>query len=293
MEEQRMDPIGFIGIGAMGSSIASRLVPGHELLVNDRNPSAADELVGAGARFATPEEIAKECRTIFLCLPGPAQVTDLLLGAAGLAQSMAAGTIVIDTTTGTPTTDAEIVAELDGRGVTYVDSPIAGGVRRAREGTATLMVGADPEVFAGIEGLLHEVTTEVVNVGPVGAGHAMKLVNNLLNACNRFAALEAIRLGVASGMKQEVVVDLINRGSGRNYATEYTFPQLLSGDSYKPQGFTLELMLKDVRLAVELADAIGHKTPVGDLAQQLTQHAIDRFGGHADQSQMMAEWYAP
>jgi 3-hydroxyisobutyrate dehydrogenase-like beta-hydroxyacid dehydrogenase len=286
-----MDPIGFIGVGAMGSSIASRLVPGHDLMVNDRNPAAADELVGQGARYATPEEIAEQCRAIFLCLPGPAQVQELLLGPKGLARSLVRGTTVIDTTTGSPTVDAEIVADLGGRGVTYVDSPIAGGVRRAREGTATLMVGADPEVFAGIEELLREVTTEAVNVGPVGAGHAMKLVNNLLNACNRFAALEAIRLGVASGMKQEVVVDLINRGSGRNYATEYTFPQLLSGETYKLQGFTLELMLMDVRLATELADAIGHETPVGDLAQQLTQQAIDRFGPKADQSQMMAEWY--
>jgi 3-hydroxyisobutyrate dehydrogenase len=286
-----MDTIGFIGVGAMGSSIASRLVAGHELLVHDRNPSAADEMVSMGARFATLDDIASKCRTIFLCLPGPAQVKDLLLGAGGLAQSLTRGTTVIDTTTSTPTTDAEVVAQLELHGVTYVDSPIAGGVSRAREGTALLMVGADPKVYAGIEGLLHEVTSEAVNVGPVGAGHAMKLANNLLNACNRFAALEVIRLGVASGVKQEVVVDIINRGSGRNYATEHTFPKLLSSDPYKPQGFTLGLMLKDVRLATDLADALDHETPVGDLAEQLTQRAIERFGPNADQSQMMAEWY--
>lgn len=216
---------------------------------------------------------------------------DLLLGPKGLAFGLTAGTIIIDTTTGTPASDAELVATLSERQVTYVDSPIAGGVRRAREGTATLMVGADPDVFAGIQDLLHEVTTEVVNVGPVGSGHAMKLVNNLLNACNRFAALETIRLGVAAGMRQEVVVDVINRSSGRNYATEYTFPQLLSGDAYKPQGFTLQLMLKDVRLANELAEALGHSTPIGNLVQEFTQQAIERFGPTADQSRMMAEWY--
>ncbi|UUU27838.1 NAD-binding protein [Streptomyces sp. DSM 40750] len=135
------------------------------------------------------------------------------------------------------------------------------------------------------------MTTEVVHVGPVGSGHAMKLVNNLLNACNRFAALETIRLGVAAGMRQEVVVDVINKSSGRNYATEYTFPQLLSGDAYKPQGFTLQLMLKDIRLANELAEALDHSTPIGNLVQEFTQQAIERFGPTADQSQMMAEWY--
>ena len=286
-----MDAIGFIGVGAMGSSIASRLVSGRELLVSDRNPAAATELVEQGARFATVEEIAEKCRTIFLCLPGPAQVKDLLFGSEGLAPRLASGTVIIDTTSSTPETDREVVAKLGEHGVTYVDSPIAGGVRRAREGTATLMVGAEPEVFAQVEGLLHEVTPEVINVGPVGSGHAMKLVNNLLNACNRFAALETIRLGVAAGIKQDVVVDVINKSSGRNYTTETTYPLLLSGDTYKPQGFTLELMLKDVRLATELADALGHETPIGSLVEGLTQRAIERFGPTADQSQMMAEWY--
>jgi 3-hydroxyisobutyrate dehydrogenase-like beta-hydroxyacid dehydrogenase len=286
------DVIGFIGVGAMGSSVASRLVRGHEVLVNDRNPDAAAELVAAGARFAAPAEIAASCRTVFLCLPGPPQVRDLLLGADGLAQSLEPGSVVIDITTGTPIADAEIVSVLAERGVDYVDSPIAGGVRRAREGTAALMVGAEPDVFARIEPLLREITSEVVRVGPVGAGHAMKLVNNLLNACNRFAALETIRLGVAAGMDQDVVVDVINRSSGRNYATEYTFPQLLSGDSWKPQGFTLQLMLKDIRLATELGDSLGHETPIGDLAEMFTELAIERFGPGSDQSQMMAEWYA-
>jgi 3-hydroxyisobutyrate dehydrogenase-like beta-hydroxyacid dehydrogenase len=289
-----MDAIGFIGVGAMGSSIASRLVSGHELLVNDRNPAAATELVNQGARFATTDEIAEKCRTIFLCLPGPPQVKELLFGSDGsdgLASRLASGTVIIDTTSSTPEADREIVEKLGEHGVTYIDSPIAGGVRRAREGTAILMVGAEPDVFAQVQDLLHEVTSEAINVGPVGSGHAMKLVNNLLNACNRFAALETVRLGVAAGIEQDVVVDVINKASGRNYTTENTYPQLLSGDTYKPQGFTLDLMLKDVRLATELAESLGHETPVGSLVQGLTQDAIDRFGPKADQSQMMAEWY--
>lgn len=275
----------------MGSSIASRLL-GHELLVNDRNPDTAAALVGAGARFVTLEEIAASCQTIFLCLPGPPQVDDLLFGSDGLAEKLTEGTIVIDITTGTPIADAEVASILDGHGVTYVDCPIAGGVRRAREGTALLMVGADQEVFARIEGVLGEITSDVVHCGPLGAGHAMKLVNNLLNSCNRFAALETIRLGVAAGIPQGVVVEVINKGSARNYTTENTYPQLLAGDKWKPQGFAIDLMLKDVRLANELATSLGHETPVGTLAQELTRQAIDRFGPKADQSQMMAEWYA-
>jgi 3-hydroxyisobutyrate dehydrogenase len=275
----------------MGSAIASRLVDSYELFVSDKNPAAAEELVQRGATFASTDEIAAACRVVFLCLPGPADVSGLLAGSAGLASRLSPRSIVIDTTTSTPATDAEIVAALRERGAEFADAPIGGGVRRAREGTAVLMVGAAPEVFAKIKDLLLAVTQDVIHVGPVGTGHAMKLVNNLLNACNRFAALETVRLGQVAGLSQDVVIDVLNKSSGRNYATEYTFPQLLSGDSYRPQGFTLELMRKDIRLANELAASLGHRTPIGTMVQTFTEEAIARFGGDADQSQMMAEWY--
>ena len=286
-----MEPIGFIGVGAMGSSIASRLVGSHTLLVTDKNPAAADDLVAQGAKFATVEEIADACHIVFLCLPGPTNVTELILGSTGLANRLAPGSIVIDTTTSIPTVDAKVEAALRERGVDYVDSPIAGGVRRAQEGTATLMVGAAPEVFARIESLLTTITSQIVHVGPLGAGHAMKLVNNLLNACNRFAALETIRLGELAGIRRDVIIDVLNKSSGRNYATEYTFPQLLSGDNYKLQGFTLALMLKDIHLANEMAESKGHRTPIGSLVESFIQQAIERFGPDADQSEMMAKWY--
>jgi 3-hydroxyisobutyrate dehydrogenase len=283
--------VGFIGVGAMGSAIASRLVGAHELYVNDRNPKAAEDLVRDGATFVPAQEIAKQCSRIFLSLPGPRNVTELLLGPDGIAQHFAPGTVVIDTTTGTPTADTEIVAALAERQVDFVDAPIGGGVRRAREGTATLMVGGSDEAFAKARDLLLAVTPDVYHVGPVGAGHAMKLVNNLLNSCNRFAALEAVRLGQACGIDQDTVVEVLNKSTGRNYATEYTFPQLLSGDTYKLQGFTLELMRKDVHLANELAESVEHDTPIGHLVEKFTEEAIGRFGPDADQSQLMAEWY--
>jgi len=286
-----MGPVGFIGVGAMGSAIASRLVDSYELYVSDKNPAAARELVKRGATFASTDSVAAGCRLVFLCLPGPVDVTGLLLGTAGLASRLAPGSIVIDTTTSTPTMDAEIVAALRERAVEFVDAPIGGGVRRAREGTAVLMVGAAPEVFAKIKDLLLAITQDVIHVGPVGTGHAMKLVNNLLNACNRFAALETVQLGQVAGLNQDVIIDVLNKSSGRNYATEYTFPQLLSGESYRPQGFTLELMRKDIRLANELAASLGHRTPIGNMIQTFAEEAIARFGGDADQSQMMAEWY--
>lgn len=286
-----MKSVGFIGVGAMGSAIASRLVGPYDLLVNDRNPHAAAELVENGATFASLDEIADRCSVVFLCLPGPQQVAELLKGPDGLASRLSPGTVVIDSSTSSPTLDAELDASLAQRGIGFVDSPIGGGVRRARAGTAALMVGAGQETFDRVKDLLLAVTADVFHVGPVGTGHAMKLVNNLLNNCNRFTALEAIRLGQAAGLEQNVIVEVLNKSSGRNYATEVTFPQLLSGETYLPQGFTIDLQLKDLQLATNLAQSLGHPTPIGDLVQAFTQQAIERFGAKADQSQMMAEWY--
>lgn len=286
-----MGPIGFIGVGAMGSAIASRLVEPYDLLITDRNPQAGSDLVERGARFVTAEEIARECAIIVLSLPGPPEVSELLMGDGGIAKSLQRGAVLIDTTTSSPVTDWDLRDALADRGIDFVDSPISGGVSRASAGTATLMVGADPEVFDRVAPVLRSVTADVFRVGPVGAGHAMKLINQLLNAANRFAAVEAVRIGEAAGLERDTIIEVINKSSGRNYTTENTYPQLLSGDGYRPQGFTVRLMDKDVRLAVELAHSVKLDVPLGDQIRNLTRSAVDRFGPNADQSQMMAEWY--
>ena len=290
------EAVGFIGVGAMGSAIASRLVDSYELHVNDRNPAVAERLVERGATFSSLEEIGSRCRIVFLSLPRPSDVQELLVGEGGLADKLQPGAVVIDTTTGTPTTDAAIVKELSARQIDFCDAPIGGGVSRAEAGTAALMVGAADEVFERIKPLLHAVTEDVIHVGPVGAGHTAKLVNNLLNSCNRFAAMEAIRLGEVAGISREVIVDVTNRGSARNYATENTYPNMLMGGTpeqpYKLQNFTLQLLEKDLRLANQLAEELHHDTPIGHLVQQFVDDAVERFGPDADQSQMMAEWYA-
>src|SRR5690349_15331272 len=131
------DKIGFIGVGAMGSAIASRLVGDYDLWVSDRNPEAAADLVRQGATFATAAEAGDGATFVFLCLPGPKQVEELMLGTDPLAAILPAGSVLIDTSTSTPVTDEKVVAALQDRDVQFIDSPIGGGVRRAREGTAT------------------------------------------------------------------------------------------------------------------------------------------------------------
>lgn len=285
-----VDKVGFIGVGAMGSAIASRLVGSTALLVNDLHPGAADDLVEAGAKFAGVDEIATSCAYVFLSLPGPRSVLDLLFGDGALAEKLPEGAVVIDTTSSTPATDEEIVRKLSPRGVLFVDSPIAGGVRRARRGDATLMVGASAEAFEAVSHLLRAVTSEVCHVGPVGAGHAMKLANNLLNACHRFAALQCVRLATQAGIDEKTAITVLNKGSGRSYVTEYTYPEIVH--KHQLQGFTLELMRKDVRLANKLAAEYGHDTEIGRLVEGYLNEAVDRFGPGADQTELMLGWYA-
>lgn len=282
--------VGFVGIGAMGSGIASRLVDSCELLVNDLNPDLAGPLVERGATFVPIEEIAT-CGVVFLSLPGPKNVLGLLLGEGGLAGKMSSGSIIIDTTSSTPIVDEGLVKQLAEFGIAYVDAPIAGGVRRAYTGDATLMVGASDEDFVRVAPLLAIVTRNVYHVGPVGAGHAAKLVNNLLNACNRFAAIETIGLAERFGIRQDLMVEVLNASSGRSYVTDYTYPEIV-GKNLK-QGFTVELMRKDVQLANELAEHVGLDLRVGALISSLMDEAVDRIGGSADQTDLMQGWFPP
>ncbi|OZE28891.1 NAD(P)-dependent oxidoreductase [Rhodococcus sp. 05-2254-6] len=282
--------IGFVGIGAMGSAIASRLVDTNTLLVNDLNPALALPLEERGARFAPLDEIAT-CDVVFLSLPGPDNVLKLLLGDGGLAEKMGPGSLVIDTTSSTPIVDEGLVRDLAVKSISYIDAPIAGGVRRAYDGLATLMVGATDEDFARAEPLLNTITSNVFHLGPVGAGHAAKLVNNLLNHCNRFATVEMITLAERYGIPPDVMIDVLNVSSGRSYVTDYTYPEIVFPNL--KQGFTLELMRKDAHLAGALADHVGQKLRVGSLVAEMMDEAVERLGGSADQTDLMQKWYPP
>ena len=285
--------IGFIGVGKMGASLAGRLVDGGDLLVYDRHAPAADDLVARGARFAGPEQMVAECDVVLTCLPAPTHVRDLFLGEGGLAAALRSGTLVIDMTTSTPLVDQEIAAALRERGVDFVDAPIAGGTRRVSDGKATLMVGATADAYPRAAAILHRITPDVVHVGDIGAGHTMKLVNNMLNACNRIAAMESIRIGEAHGIRRDVLIDVLNRGSGRNYTTETTYPQLLSGPEPLPTNFALELYLKDVRLANEIAAAAAQDNRIGRLVESGLEHATAALGGQTDISDFTAHWSWP
>ena len=260
-----MDTIGFIGVGAMGASIASRLVAGHELLVNDRNPRAADELVAQGARFAELDEIAETCSTIFLCLPGPPQVQDLLLGrerpgAGAPARHRHHRHHHWHADRGCR--DRRRARRARASPTSTLRSPAVSA--RAREGTALLMVGADAEPSRRVEPLLSEITSEVVHCrsgrararDEAGQQPAQRVQPVRRTGDHPPRRRRRHRAGRRGRRHQQGQRSQLHDGAT-------PIPQLLSGETCKPQGFTIELMLKDVRLATELAASLGHETPIG------------------------------
>jgi 3-hydroxyisobutyrate dehydrogenase-like beta-hydroxyacid dehydrogenase len=271
----------------MGASIARRLVASHRIVVDDLRPEALAALVEEGAEAATPELLA-QCRLVFVCLPAPDDVRALL---DKLLLVLGAGSVVVDMTTGSPAADVELRDLAARGGVTLVDAPVSGGPQGAEAGTLTIMVGADPEVFAAVGPYLDSISSNVHHVGGAGTGHAMKLVCNLLSACNRVASLEAVELARRSGIPQAKAIEILNVSGGRSYITERTYPMFLTESGYTPQHFSVGLLAKDVRLAQDWAAHCDLDLTSGKAARALLDQAETRFGSSADINQMMSGWF--
>jgi len=278
--------VGFIGLGAMGSAVARRLADSTTLRVADLRPEAVQALVEAGARASDATDIAQHCDVVITCLPRSEDVGSLMTGLSGLANTMPAGGVVIDMTTGDPSIDRELTELLAPRGIRFVDAPVSGGPQAAAAGTLSIMVGATEQDFERVRPLLARISPNVLHAGPPGCGHVLKLANNLLSATNRLAAFEAIALAVAGGMDVGTAVTGINQSSGRSYITESTFPRFLLNGSIQDQNFAVGLMLKDVALANKVAADRDSQLDICAVTLETLRAAADKLGAHADINQI-------
>lgn len=278
--------VGFLGIGNMGGPLAERLVGKVDLAVCDRDAARVAAFVAKGAaEAASPRELAARSDVVLTCLPASRDVRAVIFGDDGLSAGAASGTLIADMTTGDPNATREMAGELASAGVELIDAPVSGGPRGAREGTIAIMVGGSDAQFARAKAVLDLISVNVVHAGDVGAGHAIKAGNNLLNLICRMATFEVVSLLVKDGVDPAKAVDIIQKSSGRNYATEITLPDnILSGKMF--QGFTTALMTKDAGVALDIAKAREIDMPIGELAQTLLQRTIDEFGLDADMSQV-------
>ena len=275
--------VGFIGLGNMGGPLARRLVQRHQLTVHDRRPEAMQAFIDEGATgAASPAELAAQCEIVLTCLPSSAEVREVVFG-GGLLEGLQPGALVVDMTTGDPAQTRAMARDLAAKGLQMIDAPVSGGPRGANEGTIAIMVGAPDDLFRRVRPVLESISSNVLHAGDVGAGHAIKAGNNLLNLVCRLASFEVVSMLVKNGVAPDKAVGIIQKSSGRSYATEITLPDnILSGKMF--QGFTLALMRKDSSLALEIGRASDVPMPFGNLAREMLQGAINEHGPEDDMS---------
>jgi 3-hydroxyisobutyrate dehydrogenase len=188
-----------------------------------------------------------------------------------------------------PVGTRELGAMLAARALSFVDAPVSGGVARAKDATLAIMIGGDAAAIARAKPVLAALGNRLFEVGGLGCGHAMKALNNFLAATGFAAASEAMRVGRKFGLDPATMIDVVNVSTGRNFSTESTIKQqVLTGDF--ASGFALGLLAKDVKIAADLADAIGIDAPFGRLVRDLWAEARDEIGGDVDHTRAVEAW---
>jgi 3-hydroxyisobutyrate dehydrogenase len=278
-----LPPVAFLGLGAMGARMAAHLAEGGGLTVWNRTAAVARRFADRqGARVAaTPREAAAAADIVLTCLPTSREVEALLDGPDGLLAGFRRDALLVDCTSGDPATSRRIAGRLAERGVGFIDAPVSGGTNGAEAGTLAVMVGGDAGAFARARPVLERFGRRIEHVGPVGAGDALKSVNNALLAVNILAAGEGLAALVKAGVPAATAVEVVNASSGRSFVTETLVPERVLTGAW-PVTFRLALLAKDVGIARGLLQETGVDGPVLDLAGERMDRARAALGEEAD-----------
>jgi 3-hydroxyisobutyrate dehydrogenase-like beta-hydroxyacid dehydrogenase len=284
--------VGFVGVGSAGWPMAANLVQaGYTLVVYDADIEKAERFaqdIGATAAAELTELATVD--TLFTMVPNGDVVRSILLGPERLAEQLAAGTVVIDTSSSDPEGTRKLAADLAEHGVILIDSAVSvpeiGGAQTAR---ITFMVGADDEAaLERVRPLLEAMSEHVFHLGGVGAGHTMKTLNNYVSAAALYAALDALMIGFSYGLDPMTMLDVLNVSTGRNFSTEQTLKYESLPRTFA-NGYTLALLVKDLKIAAAVTERAGFDS-------ELPQLLVDGFGesvddlGAADISAALVHW---
>lgn len=284
----RRSAVGFVGLGNMGAIMARNLLAaGFTIAGFDVAAAARQQLAACGG---TPAEdlasVAREAAVVVLMLPD-SNVVERVVRDAGFLGALTPGHIVVDMSSSEPLRTRQLAAELANVGVALLDAPVSGGVRGAEAATLTIMAGGEAEQLARV----HEVLTtlgKVTHVGPIGAGHALKALNNLLSATHLLVTGEAMLAGERFGLDPTTMLAVFNASSGRSGSTEAKWPNFVLPNLYD-SGFGLRLMLKDVKVAVDLIGRLGCPNELGTSTAQLWARAAEELASDADHTEI-ARW---
>lgn len=278
------ETIGFVGLGNIGGPMARTLLRKHNpVTVFDLDTARVAKVVEAGATAAgSLAALAAASRVILMSLPTSREVEIVVLGEHGIAASAVPGTLIIDLTSGNPSQSKAVAAKLAAKGLRYIDAGVSGGVGGAEAGTLGIMIGGADEDVARAMPYLQAIGTTIVHLGPVGAGHMTKSLNNLLLAANMVVAAEALALATKAGLDPVKVVAAINGSSGRSWVSEYRIPKfVLKGDFSAQTGMAVSLLIKDVAIACESAKSNDVSLFVGNLVHQMLMRISHEVGPSA------------
>lgn len=282
--------VGFVGLGNMGKPMSGHLAAaGYAVIGFDTSPEAmrwineADGITAAASLTA----VGAGTDAVILMLPD-SDVVERVLLTAGLLASLPPGALVIDMSSSDPARTRDLAARASDSGVTLIDAPVSGGVAGAVAGSLTIMVGGDERTFTAVRPMLAAIGSRVVHAGGVGAGHAVKALNNLLSAAHLIATSEALIAGRRFGLDPAVMLDIINGSSGRSGSTENKWPRYVLTGSYDA-GFPVRLMVKDLKLALGIERATGTASAVSEATLAAWTAAAADLPADADHTQI-ARW---
>ncbi|HEY1806628.1 MAG TPA: 2-hydroxy-3-oxopropionate reductase [Terracidiphilus sp.] len=279
-----MATVGFVGLGIMGRPMLRNLLKaGHTVVAYGRNSSKLDSAVADGAqRGSSNGDVGARASIVITMLPDGPEVEEVILGPGGILSGAKPGTLIIDMSSISPLVSQKIAAACAGKGVDFIDAPVSGGEPKAVDGTLAIMVGGKPDVFAKAESILKRLGSSVTLTGPVGAGNTTKLANQIMVACNIAAMGEALTLATRCGLNPEVVVNAVKGGLAGSAVLNAKGPMLIARN-FKP-GFRISLHQKDLRNALETAEANSVYLPLTAQVQQMISSLIADGKGDLDHS---------
>jgi len=269
--------IGIVGTGRMGNLFSQNLIKaGLQIVVMDVNKAAYQNLITMGAEAAeSPAEVGERTELVITSLPKNEIVQEVITGPKGILEGAKPGNILIDMSTTFPLTTRWVGKEASKKGVHFLDAPVSGGPKGAREGTLAIMVGGERKVFEKIRSVLEKIGNKIFYVGELGAGQSLKLVNNLIYNLNRLAMVEGLALGVKAGIDPKTMVDVIGVSTGNSFALQYLAQDILRGN-FEGRESSLKLACKTLKLISEFADELNAPLFLTNLAKQIYHMAKAR-----------------
>lgn len=284
--------IGFVGTGVMGTGVINNLLKnGEDVTVFNRTKAHADTVVANGAKWAdSPAELAKNCDVVFTMVGFPQDVENVYFGKNGLFETAHAGQYLVDMTTSRPSLAKQIFEKGQAKGIHVLDAPVSGGDVGAKNGTLTVMVGGVKEDFHHLKHLFKKFAGSFNYFGLAGAGQNAKMANQIMIAGTMTGMTEAFVYAKKARLNLHQVLETLQNGSAENFSMGSYGPRVLKGD-YTP-GFFAKHFLKDLRIALDEADAMGLDLPATKQAKALYEQLVDvkKLGNDGTQSLIRLWW---